>query len=84
MSNAEFVLPTEGKAVLNLDWKDAEILARIIGMVNTGNLSQYSAVLYDFVSKMNTEVGRNDIDRADAFIAVVRGSQVYVENVFRP
>lgn len=74
----EIVPPAEGKVVLELDWKDAEILTRLVGLANSGNLSNVSPVLAEFVKDMVKHVGRSTGIEAKNYTARVDAGQVYI------
>lgn len=80
-SSFEFVEPVEGKVTLTLSMKDAEILTRALGKTNTGNLSQYSPVLLDFVERMVKHFGRDLEGEAANYRALTFNGQVYIEEV---
>jgi hypothetical protein len=83
MSDFDINAPTQGKVTLELDWDEAEILARIVGMTNSGNLDTVSPVLAEFVASMVEHVGRNIRSDARKYYAYtensVVGAQVYVD-----
>lgn len=82
MNPIEITAPTDGGVTLNLPWADAEVLTRLVGMCNTGNLRIVSPVLLDFVSQMNEHVGRNTDTEANRYLAEITAGQVYVLDAF--
>lgn len=79
--NYDIVKPTKGRVTLDLSWKEAEILARAVGMVNYGNLKDKCPSLLDFITDMMEQVGRNTHEEARRYVAKVIGSQVYINDV---
>lgn len=77
-SDVTITPPAEGKVVLELDWKDAEILARIVGLTNSGNLDEQSPALATFVETMTEHVGRNNHREAKNYFAHIHAGQAYV------
>lgn len=80
----EFVIvpPEEGGVTLELSFDDAEILARVLGMTNTGNISRMSPALFDFVQHMTEVVGRNNLTEARKYHAFLGNHmQVHVEEL---
>jgi hypothetical protein len=73
--------PTEGHVVLDLDWKDAVILSRALGRVNSGDLLALSPLLHDFVLDMVEEVGRDIPSEATMYATEVRASQIYMTEI---
>lgn len=73
--------PTNGMVTLQLSWTDAEILTRLVGMANTGNLDKHSPALVEFVTEMVGHVGRNNFSEADHYIARAVNGQVYIEPI---
>lgn len=69
--------PTDGKVVLTLNWQDAQILTRIVGRTNSGNLQEQSPCLYNFVLSMVDRIKRED-DSEDYAVHVGRFGQMYV------
>lgn len=74
----EIVEPQEGKVTLTLSWKDAEILTRIVGLTNTGNIEEHSPVLLEFVTSMVEHVGRSTSVEVNRYLTETRGKQVYI------
>lgn len=70
--------PSTGTVTLTLNWREAEILTRLVGMCNSGNLQDYSPELAEFVENMVKHVGRNKTSEAEYFLAHVTGGQVYI------
>lgn len=68
--------PTDGQITLELDWQDAQILTRILGLTNSGNLQERSPALYNFVRSMVDRIGR-DFESED-YRAQTSNRQVYV------
>jgi len=81
MSNPfEINSPTDGGVTLTLPWADAEVLTRLVGMSNSGNLQKHSPLLHDFVQQMVEHVGRNNINEANRYATEIRGGQVYISD----
>jgi hypothetical protein len=76
------IVPPEGGTVtLTLDWDDAEILVRALGMVNTGSLRHVSPNLDEFMTSALGIFGRNFDSEANRYIAESHNRQVYIEKV---
>jgi hypothetical protein len=74
--------PKEGAVTIVLDWKDAEILTRLVGTANHGNLSSHSPALVVLMEKLNEAFGRNIEGEANRFVAEVeRNKQVYITDL---
>lgn len=80
----EFIIvpPAEGGVTLELSFDDAEMLTRVLGLTNTGNMSRMSPALFDFVQRMIEVVGRNDESEARKYHAFVGNhQQIHVEEL---
>lgn len=71
--------PTEGRVTLELNWQDAEILTRIVGITNSGSLREHSPILHEFVTSMVERIGRGYESKGHE--VRVSGGQVYVYSV---
>lgn len=79
MSEFDITAPAEGGVMLSLSWDDAEILTRLVGMTNSGNLIHHSPALADFVENMVEHVGRNDVGEARRYKAETKlNGQTYI------
>ena len=77
----EIVRPSDGQVTLTLSYEDAEILTRLIGRCNPGNLVAHSTTLYDAIHSLCEEFGEDDKDAANRFYSAVIGQQVYVYDI---
>jgi hypothetical protein len=80
-STFEITKPVAGRVTLDLDMNDAEILMRAVGLVNAGNLSTVSPVLYEWVEEMVKVFGRNLNTEAKNYMAHSFSGQTYIEEV---
>lgn len=74
--------PVEGKVVLEMNWQEAEIATRLLGMANSGNLQTYAPGLHEFVLSMVEHVGRNTRDEAKGYTVEVAPlvKQLFIES----
>lgn len=77
----EITEPTEGKFSIELDWAEAEVFTRAVGMVNSGDLQEYAPTLYDAVQALVTVFGRNNLTEAENFLAKCGMGQVHIEDM---
>jgi hypothetical protein len=78
--NFDIKSPVEGKVTLDLTWDEAEVLTRVLGLTNSGNLRKHAPGLHEFVQSMVVHVGRGVSGEASKYVAEVGGGQVYVKN----
>lgn len=78
MSDYTITAPTDGFVQLTLTWEDAEVLTRLVGRANSGNLKKFSPRLYDFVLEMVEYVGRDTSDEATNFVSERENGQIYL------
>lgn len=71
--------PNEGRVTLELNWQDAEILTRIVGLTNSASLNEHSPALHNFVTSMVERIGRAHESRN--YEARISIGQVYVDRV---
>lgn len=81
MNEYKVTLPTEGSVTLTLDWQEAEVLTRVVGLVNAGDLSKHAPTLYRLVTQLVEEFGRNNESEAENYIAKTGMGQVYIEAI---
>ena len=74
----EIVSPQEGKVTLNLTWAEAEIVARAVGLINSGNLRTHSPDLSDWVDAMTAVIGRNVTNEANRYLVKMSQQQAYL------
>lgn len=80
----EITRPTEGRVVLNLDWQDAEIVLRLVGLANTGNLASHSQNLLSIVNSLVEEFGRDNGEANNRYGARISNGQVYIYDLLNP
>ena len=73
--------PTEGKVTLELSWDDAEILLRVLGWANSGNLREFSPNLARLCEEMHAVFGRNTAPEANKYLSSVIRGQIYIEQL---
>lgn len=74
----EIQTPTEGKVNLDLSWREAEILTRILGVVNSGSLHMLAPRLWNASQDLFRVFGGNN-DEGNNYSISIRHGQVYVE-----
>lgn len=55
--SVEIVKPTEGGVTITLPYNEAEVLLRVVGAVNTGNLTEHAPNLLEVVNSLLQEFG---------------------------
>ncbi len=72
------IAPQKGKVTLILDWQEAEIVTRLIGMANHGNLGAHSPNLVAMLTGLLESFGRNLASESNRYTANIQGGQVYL------
>jgi hypothetical protein len=77
----EVTPPVDGRVILDMNWEDAEILLRVLGMVNTVSLRTHSPDLLRAVERLIAQFGRSTPNEANRFLVEVSREQLFITDI---
>lgn len=72
----EVTRPSDGTVKVELNWAEAEVLLRLIDVVNYGSIKTLSPTLTELGDALRAQFGHNDSNNCTNVYSNVSGSQV--------